>query len=107
MSVQDITSLLPVVVLGGGILLILLLIAISRHHVWTFTLTLAILTVSLIVVFINWPQGPHAIGDLFIIDAFGYYYLTLIFFATFVVAELSGKNMGPTAATFYLTRIYR
>ncbi len=86
MSVQDITSLLPVVILSGGILLILLLIAISRHHVLAFALTLVILTASLIAVFMSWPKGSHAIGELFIIDPFGYYYLALILFATFMVA---------------------
>lgn len=86
MSAQDITSLLPVVILGGGILLILIIIAINRHHILTFVSTLAILMVSLIAVFIYWPERSHAIGEIFIIDAFGYYYLALILLTTFVVA---------------------
>ncbi len=69
MSALDITSLLPVVVLGGGILLTLLLIGISRHHLLTFVLTLIILTASLITVFISW--------------------LALILLTTFVVAIFS------------------
>lgn len=86
MSEQDISSLLPVVILSGGILLTLILIALSRRHVWAFTLTLVILAAALIAVFIGWPGTSHSIGELFVIDPFGYYYLALILFATFVVA---------------------
>ena len=89
MSAQDIISLLPVVVLGGGILLTLIIIAISRHHVLTFVLTLVILLASLFTVFITWPETSHPITDLFVIDSFGYYYLTLILLTTFVVAIFS------------------
>ncbi|MEO5788952.1 NADH-quinone oxidoreductase subunit N [Gelidibacter sp.] len=89
MSEQDITSLLPVVILCGGILLTLLLIAMRRRHVLTFALTLVILLASLIAVFMSWPETSYAISDLFIIDAFGYYYLALILLTTFVVAIFS------------------
>lgn len=89
MSAQDIMSLLPVVVLGGGILSILLLIAIKRDHRLIFAVTIVILTASLIASFISRPDTPHAIGDLFIIDRFGYYYLFLILLATLVVAIFS------------------
>lgn len=89
MSAQDISSLLPVVILGGGILLTLLLIAIRRRHVLTFALTLVILLVSLVAVFMSWPETSHAISDLFVIDAFGYYYLALILLTSFVVALFS------------------
>ena len=89
MSAQDISSLLPIVILGGGILLTLLLIAIRRSHVLTFTLTLLILLVSLIIVFVRWPKSSYAISDLFVIDSFGYYYLALILFTSFVVAIFS------------------
>ncbi|MGB3344456.1 MAG: NADH-quinone oxidoreductase subunit N [Aequorivita sp.] len=93
MSVQDITGLLPVIILGGGILLTLILIAISRHHVLTFALTLAILIASLVAVFISWPTTSHAIGELFVVDTFGYYYLVLILSATFVVAIFSYHSL--------------
>lgn len=93
MSVQDITGLLPVIILGGGILLTLILIAISRHHVLTFALTLAILIASLVAVFISWPATSHAIGELFVVDTFGYYYLALILSATFVVAIFSYHSL--------------
>ncbi|MGC1632752.1 MAG: hypothetical protein WA749_11640, partial [Gelidibacter sp.] len=89
MSAQDITSLLPVVILGGGILITLLLIAIRRHHKGTFATTLVILLVSLIAAFVHRPESSYAIIDLFIIDAFGYYYLALILLTTFVVAIFS------------------
>lgn len=94
MSATDITSLLPVVVLGGGILLTLLLIGISRHHLLTFVLTLVILTASLITVFISWPETSHPIGELFVIDSFGYYYVILILLATFVVAIFSYLSLN-------------
>ena len=89
MSALDITSLLPVVVLGGGILLTLLLIAIRRNHLLVFVATLFILLASLVTVFISWPRKSHAVSDLFVIDTFGYYYLALILLATLVVAIFS------------------
>ncbi|TVZ28637.1 NADH-quinone oxidoreductase subunit N [Gillisia sp. Hel_I_86] len=89
MSAQDIMSLLPVVILAGGILFILLLVAVKRDHLTTFAATLLILTASLITVFFTSPETPHVIGELFLIDRFGYYYLALILLATLVVAIFS------------------
>lgn len=86
MSKQDISSLLPILILGGGIFLTLLLIAIKRSHILTFALTFVILLASLTAVFTTWPGSPYVISDLFIIDSFGYYYLALILSTTLVVA---------------------
>jgi len=89
MSAEDIMSLLPVVILAGGILLTLLLVALRRSHIMAFALTMAILTTSLIAAFFTRPETPHVIGELFLIDRFGYYYLALILLATLVVAIFS------------------
>lgn len=111
MSAQDITSLLPVVILGGGILLTLIIIAIKRDHILTFISTLIILTSSLIAGYIYWPESPHAIGKILMMDAFGYYYLTLILLATFVVAifgYLSLRDFYPEKRKeeFYLLLMF-
>lgn len=89
MSVEDIVILLPVVIMAGGILFSLLLIAIKRHHKMTFAFTMVLLTASLIATFLAKPDTAYPIENLFLIDAFGYYYLALILLATMAVAVFS------------------
>lgn len=95
---HDILSLLPMVILAGGILVTMILIAIKRNHLIIFISTLVILLASFSCLVYNVPETPHNIGDLFIIDRFGLYFQALILFSTFVVVVLSYislKNLFP------------
>jgi NADH-quinone oxidoreductase subunit N len=42
MTIQDLTSLIPMIILAGGILLIMLLIALKRSHILAFIATLIV-----------------------------------------------------------------
>ena len=97
-SGTDILSLLPMLILAGGIVGSLLLVAIKRSHVVTFIFTLLVLATSLISIFFLKPEIPHSIGDLFSIDRFGLYYQALILLATIIISVfsfISLKNFFP------------
>jgi len=88
-SEMDILSLLPMLIMAGGIVCSLILLAIKRNHVLTFIFTLVVLATSLSSILLLKPEIPHTIGDLFIIDRFGLYYQALILIATIVVSIFS------------------
>jgi NADH-quinone oxidoreductase subunit N len=89
MSAQDIVSLLPMMVLAGGILFTLFLIALRRNHIITFVATLTSLAASFISILYIKNTTPHAIGDLVIIDRFGLYFQALILLSAFIIIILS------------------
>ncbi len=88
MPAQFIMSLLPMVILGGGMLITMLLVAIKRNHKLTFISTLFVLAASFIAVFGVKP-APLGFGELFIIDRFGLYFQALIIVAAFIVVVFS------------------
>ena len=91
MSELDILSLLPLLILAGGILLIMLMVALRRNHILTFTSTIVVLVASLISVILirREVEVPHALGELFLVDSFGLYYQVLILLATIVITIFS------------------
>jgi len=89
MSIQDIISLLPMILLAGGMLLTMILIAAKRSHIVAFISTLVIFTISFVAIFFIIATTPHLIGELFIIDRFGLYYQGLILIAAFVITIFS------------------
>jgi NADH-quinone oxidoreductase subunit N len=89
MAVQDIMSLLPMLILAGGVLLTMILIAAKRNHILTLASTLIFLAASFASIFFIKPGQPHGIGDIFLIDHFGLYYQALILATTFVIAVFS------------------
>jgi NADH-quinone oxidoreductase subunit N len=89
MSAQDLVSLLPMMILAGGILLSMILIALKRSHITTFVATLAILIAALISILYVKNITPHVIGDLFIVDRFGLYFQALILLSASVIVILS------------------
>jgi NADH-quinone oxidoreductase subunit N len=89
MSVQDIKSLLPMVILAGGILVNMILIALKRNHLLAFIITLLIISASIIAGLFQIDEKPHLIGEVIIIDRFGLYYQILLLSATFVISIFS------------------
>jgi NADH-quinone oxidoreductase subunit N len=85
----DIQSLMPIEILAGGMLFTMLGIAVKRSHILAFISTLCTLVAAFGSVLFGWPQAPHAIGDLFLIDRFGAYFQALILFATIIVTIFS------------------
>ena len=88
-SERDILSILPMVILAGGIILTMLLVAIKRNHKFTFVSTLTVLAFSFISLFFAGDGLPHSIGDLFLTDRFGTYYQAIILLAAFFVSVFS------------------
>jgi len=94
----DIRSLLPIEILAGGMVITMLVVALKRNHTLTFICTLIILAAAFLSVLFVWPETPHAIGDLFLIDRFGYYFQALVLLSAFVVtlfSQISLKNFYP------------
>jgi NADH-quinone oxidoreductase subunit N len=89
MTIQDLTSLIPMIILAGGILLIMLLIALKRSHIFTFITTLIVISAAIIATIFRFSEKPHVIGELFIIDRFGLYYQALLLSATFIISIFS------------------
>jgi NADH-quinone oxidoreductase subunit N len=89
MSKQDIVSLLPMLLLAGGILLTMIGIAVKRNHRITFVMTLVVLAACFWSVLVRMEAAPHVIGELLVMDRFGYYYQALILLATAVVSVFS------------------
>jgi NADH-quinone oxidoreductase subunit N len=93
MSGRDIMSLLPIIILAGGMLFTMVLIAVKRSHVLTFISTLTIVTASFISALCLMSETPRSIGELLLIDRIGLYYQALIMFATFFVTIFSYINI--------------
>jgi NADH-quinone oxidoreductase subunit N len=94
----DIRSLLPMEILAGGMLFTMLGVALKRSHTLTFSCTLTILATAFLSVLFIWPETPHTIGDLFLIDRFGCYFQALVLLSAFVVtlfSQISLKNFFP------------
>jgi NADH-quinone oxidoreductase subunit N len=104
----DIESLLPLEILGGGMLFTMLAVAVKRNHTLTFICTLTTLAAAFLSVLYIWPaaagaqsvpfKAPHPIGDLFLIDRFGCYFQALILLSAFVVtlfSQISLKKLFP------------
>jgi len=97
-SGQDIMSLLPMLILAGGMILTMLLVALVRNHILAFLSTLVVVAASFISILFIPIETPHCIGEIFIVDTFGMYYQALILATTFVIAifsYISLKNLFP------------
>jgi len=89
MSAEDIRSLLPMVILAGGILLTLILVALKRNHKLAFITTALIILAAIAVALLQMDEKPHAIGAIIIIDRFGLYYQILLLSATLAISIFS------------------
>ena len=97
-TATDILSLLPLEILGGGMLLTMLTVALKRNHTLTFICTLTTLAAAFLSVLYIWPSSPHPIGDLFLVDRFGCYFQALVLLSAFVVtlfSQISLKKLFP------------
>lgn len=97
---QEIIGLLPLLVLGGGILLAIVGIAIRRSLVFAYVFTLVVILAAVVLAIVRFPAAPQPIADLFVIDSFGYFYLILILLATLAVAVFGHFSLR----NFYLEK---
>ena len=89
MSTADTMSLLPMLILAGGILLTLILIALTRRHILAFITTALTILAAITTGLLHLNQQPHIIGDILIVDRFGLYYQIILLSATFVISIFS------------------
>jgi len=89
MSAADIISLLPMVILAGGILLTLIMAALKRNHLLAFIATVLIILAAITGSLLHLDRSPHAIGDIIVVDRFGLYYQILLLSASLVISIFS------------------
>jgi len=89
LSALDIVSLLPMMILAGGILVMLLLVAVKRNHGLAFASTVIVLLASFIAILFMKQDRPQAPGGLFLFDGFAFYYQALILLSAIVVSIFS------------------
>jgi NADH-quinone oxidoreductase subunit N len=89
MNGNDLTAILPLIVLGGAITIVMLAIALYRNHRLTVLLSVLGLILCLIAI---WPasgMAPRHVTPLFVIDRYALFYMGLIFAAGIAVLLLS------------------
>jgi NADH-quinone oxidoreductase subunit N len=89
MNGNDLTAILPLIVLGGAITIVMLAIALYRNHRLTALLSVLGLILCLVAI---WPASgvaPRHVTPLFVIDRYALFYMGLIFAAGIAVLLLS------------------
>ncbi len=89
MTVQDLLSLLPLLVLGASTVMVMLVTAFRRNHRLTFALTLIGLVLALVTLPFVSQRLPHQVTSLLIVDQFAIFYIALILLTSLVVVLLS------------------
>ncbi len=89
MSLSDVVALLPLEILGLGIVIIMLVIAFWRNHALIFGLTLATLLLAFLSIPLIAYQGSVQVTPLLIMDGYALFIIGLLIAASFVVTMLS------------------
>ena len=105
MSPTDLITILPFLILAGGIVLIMLLLTVIRNH--ALTMVLAVLTLAAAIA--TMPVSPsiqsRQVTSLLIFDSYAMFYMIMVFGAALVVCILSyGYMRGrqKTVEEFYI-----
>jgi NADH-quinone oxidoreductase subunit N len=89
MNGNDLTAILPLIVLGGIVTIVMLAIAFCRNHRLTALISVLGLVLCLVAI---WPAStvaPRRVTPLFVIDRYALFYMGLIFAAGIAVLLLS------------------
>src|SRR5262245_13472647 len=89
MTLGDLVTLLPLIVVAAASIATLLVIAFNRNHEITVAITLSGLALAFISLLVISDKVPRQITPLLIIDSYALFYLGLLFAASFVVVLLS------------------
>lgn len=103
MTLSDLITLLPLVILAATIVGVLLVLACCRNHPVTATLTVAGLALAWLAV-LPAPASPHATA-LLVVDGYARFFMGLIIAATGAVALLAYgylRNLDERPEEFYL-----
>jgi NADH-quinone oxidoreductase subunit N len=89
MTASDLAALSPLITIALMVLAVMLAIAFYRHHLVTFILTLAGITLAFLMLPVAAAQAPRQVTALLILDRYALFYMGLLLIASFVVALLS------------------
>jgi NADH-quinone oxidoreductase subunit N len=89
MTLTDLVTLSPLIVLSATAIVVMLVIAFYRNHMLSALLTLLGLILSFIALWISASTAAPQVTPLLILDGYALFYIGLLLAATFVVAVLS------------------
>ncbi|NQU45094.1 NADH-quinone oxidoreductase subunit N [bacterium] len=89
MNSIDFLALLPLLIVAGAALLLVLQVAFYRCHLTSLFITLLGLGLGIASLPFAWGVLPRQVGVLLTMDAYGFYYIGLIFAAALAVAVLA------------------
>ena len=89
MTSADLITLLPLIILSGGLVAIMLLVGFYRNHALTAVLTLVVLTAAFLSLTAASSSDSPQITTLLTLDSYALFYMGLLFSATFATAGLS------------------
>ena len=89
MNAQDITALLPLILLAGTANVVMLAIAFKRNHALAAGLTLAGLAAAFLALFAASPLAPRQVTSLLLVDQYALFYMGLVIVSAAAVAVLS------------------
>ena len=80
MTVTDILSLSPLIIIAIAPVVIMLVISVIRNYDVVYGFSVLALLISFASVFLIIPLTPHSIKPLFIVDIYSRFFLELLFF---------------------------
>lgn len=93
MTIQDLVSLLPLLVVAASTVTVMLVTAFRRNHRLVFALTLIGLVLALVTLPLASRALPRPVTPLLITDEFAIFYIALILLTSLVVVLLSFSYM--------------
>jgi NADH-quinone oxidoreductase subunit N len=89
MSLTDLITILPLLVLAGGAVLMMLVLAVYRNHTLTLILTVLTLVFSLAALAVSSSTPSQQVMSLLLFDSYSFFFMALIFGAALAVCVLS------------------
>ncbi|HMK60998.1 MAG TPA: NADH-quinone oxidoreductase subunit N [Dissulfurispiraceae bacterium] len=89
MNMNDFQALSPLIIMAASPMAAMLAIAVSRSYRFTATLSLYSIYAALLSLAVAYPQAPHQVSSLIIIDRFAILYMAIILISGAVVIMLS------------------
>ena len=105
MNLSEIMPILPLIIPAAAAILLMLLIAFFRNHLLTASVTLISLVFALVMVFVSYEKQPRHISNLFVMDGYAHFFITLIYAAALIVCAMSYgylKNKQIVREEYYL-----
>lgn len=89
MTAADLIRILPLLVLGAGIVVAMLGIAVRRSHTQTFALTLGTLALAIFTLRVPAPGVSAGVGPLIALDGYAVFFIALILLAAVAIVVMA------------------